>query len=106
MADEVYKKLAGALNSLSSREPVILCDEWYSLAGELFTVEEASIACGMPMKPVTVEELAGNRRGLMSSSYYVEHQILPIEGDFGNIRSYLHNRQRKPDLVKRYFLAP
>jgi len=28
------------------------------------------------------------------------------DGMVGNIRSYLHSRQRKPDLVKRYFLAP
>ncbi len=28
------------------------------------------------------------------------------ESMVGNIRSYLHSRQRKPDLIKRYFLAP
>ena len=49
------------------------------------------------------------RRGQFTDKsvlYYVEHYILPIEGDFGNMRSYLHSRQRKPDLVKRYLLAP
>ena len=58
MAEQIYKRLAQALNAPSAQAPALLCDEWYALARELFTVREAEIACGMPVKPVTVEDLA------------------------------------------------
>lgn len=58
MAEEIYKRLAQALNSPGVLLPAILCDEFCALARELFTPEQAEIACDMPMKPVTVEDLA------------------------------------------------
>ncbi len=58
MTEDIYKKLAEALNARSMTYPSIPCDEFYSFAKELFTPEQAEIASSMPMNPVTDEELA------------------------------------------------
>ncbi|MBC8275484.1 MAG: 4Fe-4S dicluster domain-containing protein [Chloroflexi bacterium] len=63
MTEEVYKKLADALNARSVTYPSIPCDEFYALAKELFTPEQAEIASSMPLNPVTAEELAGKMKG-------------------------------------------
>ncbi len=57
MTEEVYKKLADALNARSMTYPSIPCDEFYAFARELFTPEQAEIASNMPIDPVTAEEL-------------------------------------------------
>ncbi|MCJ7655278.1 MAG: hypothetical protein MUO97_08305 [Dehalococcoidia bacterium] len=54
MTEEVYKKLADALNARSVTYPSIPCDEFYALAKELFTPEQAEIASSMPLSSVTV----------------------------------------------------
>jgi hypothetical protein len=43
MTQEVYNKLADALNARSMTYPSVPCDEFYSLAEELFTPEQAEI---------------------------------------------------------------
>jgi len=63
MTEEVYKKLAEALNARSVTYPSIPCDEFYAFAKELFTPEQAEIAASMPLNPVTAEELAGKMKG-------------------------------------------
>jgi electron transport complex protein RnfB len=63
MTEEVYKKLADALNARSATYPSVPCDEFYALAKELFTPEQAEIASSMPLNPVTAEELAGKMKG-------------------------------------------
>lgn len=58
MSREIYDKLAEALNTRSMAYPSIPCDEFYVLAEELFTPEQAEIASSMPVDPVSAEELA------------------------------------------------
>lgn len=58
MTREVYNKLAEALNARSSTYFSVPCDEFYVLAEELFTPEQAEIASNMPVDPVSAEELA------------------------------------------------
>jgi ferredoxin len=62
MTEEIYKKLADALNARSLAYPSVPCDEFYALAKELFTPEQAEIASNMPIKPITAEELAGKMK--------------------------------------------
>jgi len=62
MTEEVYKKLAEALNARSMTYPSIPCDEFYAFARELFTPEQAEIASSMPMNPVSAEELAAKMK--------------------------------------------
>src|SRR4030065_132019 len=58
MTEEVYNKLADALNARSMTYPSIPCDEFYAFARELFTPEQAEIASSMPVNPLSAEELA------------------------------------------------
>jgi len=58
MTKEVYRKLAEALNSRSMAYTSVPCDEFYVLAEELFTIEQAEIASKMPINPISAEELA------------------------------------------------
>jgi ferredoxin len=58
MTREVYNKLAEALNTRSSTYLSVPCDEFYVLAEEIFTPEQAEIASNMPVDPVSAEELA------------------------------------------------
>lgn len=62
MTQEVYNKLAEALNTRSMAYPSIPCDEFYVLAEEIFTPEQARIAANMPVDPVSVEELAAKMK--------------------------------------------
>ena len=55
---DIYGRLADALNERSKWLPLVPCDEFYELAEELFTPEEAEIANNMPTEPITAEELA------------------------------------------------
>jgi ferredoxin len=58
MTREVYNKLAEALNTRSSTYPSVPCEEFYVLAEEIFTPEQAEIASNMPIDSVSAEELA------------------------------------------------
>jgi electron transport complex protein RnfB len=58
MTQEIYNRLAEALNTRSMAYPSIPCEEFYVLAAELFTPEQAEIATNMPVDPVSTEELA------------------------------------------------
>jgi ferredoxin len=62
MTGEVYDRLAQALNTRSMAYPSIPCDEFYALAAELFTPEQAEIASDMPVDPVSAEKLAANMK--------------------------------------------
>ena len=62
MTTEVYNRLAGALNTRSTVYPSVPCDEFYVLAAELFTPEQAEIASSMPVDPVSAERLAAKMR--------------------------------------------
>lgn len=62
MVREVYNKLAEALNTRSMVYPSIPCEEFYVLAEELFTPEQAEIACNMPVEPVSAEGLAARMK--------------------------------------------
>jgi electron transport complex protein RnfB len=62
MTREVYNKLADALNTRSMVYPSIPCEEFYVLAKELFTPEQAEIASNMPVDPVSGEELAAKMK--------------------------------------------
>jgi len=57
MIEDVYKKLADALNARSMTYPSVPCDEFYAFAREIFTVEQAEIASSMPLNETTPEEL-------------------------------------------------
>jgi H+/Na+-translocating ferredoxin:NAD+ oxidoreductase subunit B len=60
MTTEVYDKLAQALNTRSTTYPSIPCAEFYVLAAELFTPEQAEIAANMPVEPVSAGKLASS----------------------------------------------
>lgn len=63
MTNEVYDKLAAALNARSITYPSVPCDEFYALIEELFTREQAEIAANMPVKPISSEDLATKIKG-------------------------------------------
>jgi electron transport complex protein RnfB len=62
MTREVYNRLAEALNNRSTVYPSIPCDEFYVLAAELFSPEQAEIAANMPVDLVSAEELAAKMK--------------------------------------------
>jgi len=62
MTTEVYNRLAQALNTRSTAYPSIPCEEFYVLAAELFTPEQAEIAANMPVEPVSAGKLASRTK--------------------------------------------
>jgi ferredoxin len=58
--DTAYEKLIGALNARGTSLPAIKCPEFFALAEELFTQQEAAIACAMPLGYSTLEDIAEN----------------------------------------------
>jgi ferredoxin len=62
MAREVYDKLAKALNARSTTYLSVPCEEFYALAAELFTPDQAEIASNMPVEPVSAGELSGKMK--------------------------------------------
>ena len=62
MTQEVYNKLAEALNARNMTYPSVPCDEFYVLAEEIFTPEQAEIASNMPVDPVSAEELVAEMK--------------------------------------------
>jgi len=59
MADEIYKALMERFARKGSRYPGMDIPEFYELARELYTPEEAALAAAMPKGFVTAEQLAG-----------------------------------------------
>ena len=62
MTQEVYNKLAEALNARGTTYLSIPCDEFYVLVEEIFTPEQAEIASNMPVDPVSAAELAARMK--------------------------------------------
>jgi predicted transcriptional regulator len=62
MTREVYDRLAEALNNRSMAYPSVPCEEFYALAAELFTPNQAEIASSMPIDPVSAKELAAKMK--------------------------------------------
>ena len=58
--DTAYEKLIGALNARGTSLPAIKCPEFFALAEEIFTQQEAVIACAMPLGFSTLEDIAEN----------------------------------------------
>jgi len=63
MKNEVYDKLAAALNARGMTYPSVPCDEFYTLIAELFSPEQAEIATHMPLEPVSEQELTEKIKG-------------------------------------------
>jgi len=64
MTEAIYERLTEAINARANQIPVIPSAEFTAIAKVLFTPEQADIACSMPMKPITVEELAAMKPGM------------------------------------------
>lgn len=62
MTEDVYRRLAEALNARSTAYLSIPCPEFYEFARELFTPEQAEIACSMPLGYATPEEVASKMK--------------------------------------------
>ncbi len=60
MSDAVYKELIGALGMRGGAAPTLDCPEMYALLEELFTPEEARLACQMPMGAVSTADIASS----------------------------------------------
>ncbi len=58
MIKEVYEKLVDVLMKRGGTLPPSKCREFYLLAEELFTEEEAALAISMPFGPITAEKMA------------------------------------------------
>jgi len=80
MTEAVYKRLAEALNARYNLLSVIPSAEFTALAKELFTPEQAEIACSMPIKRVTVEELATMKPGMDVSRLGGELEEMAVRG--------------------------
>ncbi len=58
--DTAYEKLIGALNARGTSMPAIKCPEFFALVEEIFTRQEAVIACAMPLGYSSLEDIAEN----------------------------------------------
>jgi len=58
--DTAYEKLIGALNARGTSMPAIKCPEFFALVEEIFTQQEAVIACAIPLGWSTLEDIAEN----------------------------------------------
>jgi NAD-dependent dihydropyrimidine dehydrogenase PreA subunit len=97
MVDQVYGKLAGAINARSTAFPAVKCDEFYALVEFLFTPEEAAIFAAMPLELSSTEEIAVN---IPTEDFKNLTEQLDIMADKGLI----HIRER--DGVKLYEALP
>lgn len=57
MVEPVYEELAVALNSRGGTLPCIKCEEFFELARELFTPDEAYLSVKMPIWPISAAAL-------------------------------------------------
>ena len=60
MNNPVYDRLAAAINARGTSVPAVKCREYYELVEFLFTPEEATIFCAMPIDYASVEEIGAN----------------------------------------------
>ena len=60
MSDTVYKDLIGALAMRGGAAPAFECPEVYELLEELYTPEEAKLACQMPVGAVSTADLVSS----------------------------------------------
>lgn len=58
--DTAYERLTGALNARGTSLPAIKCPEYFALVGEIFTRQEAAIACAIPLGWSILEDIAEN----------------------------------------------
>ncbi len=93
MAEAIYEKLAEALTLRGGAMPALKSSEFFALAQELFTPEEADLAGKMPLSPTTAESLAREITG--SDLTEVEHILesmankgLVITRQPGEVRLY------------------
>ncbi|MDD5494504.1 MAG: 4Fe-4S binding protein [Dehalococcoidia bacterium] len=90
MVNVVYDKLAAALNARGTSVPAVKCKEFYDLAEFLFTPEEASIFCAMPIEYASVEEIGTNlvRKDLDRLAAELEKMgdkgLVHVKGEAGN----------------------
>ncbi len=70
---EFYKRLADALNARSRAFLSVPCDEFYEFAKELFTPEQAEIACSIPVSSATAEEVASKMKG--ANAQHFQHLV-------------------------------
>jgi len=80
MTEAVYERLTEAINARANQIPVIPSAEFTAIAKVLFTPEQAEIACSMPIKPVTVEELASMKPGVNVSRLADELEAMATRG--------------------------
>jgi Na+-translocating ferredoxin:NAD+ oxidoreductase subunit B len=62
-----YTKLAEALNLRNMTLPSVPIEEFYKLVQELFTPEEAEIACAMPLGYSSIEQIAAKFPGISAA---------------------------------------
>jgi len=96
MTRDVYDKLADALNARSMTYPSVPCDEFYVLAEELFTPEQAEIASNMPVNPMSAEELATKMK--LSDAATLRKQLDEM-ADRGLVRVKESDRKRLYELM-------
>ena len=60
MTEAVYEQLTEAISARPNQLPVIPSAEFAAMAKELFTPEQAEIACSMPIKPRHLVQCMGN----------------------------------------------
>ena len=60
MHNPVYDRLAAVINARGTSVPAVKCREYYELVEFLFTPEEATIFCAMPIDYASVEEIGAN----------------------------------------------
>lgn len=58
MADSVYQKLRESIQLRGGSMPALDCNEFYALAGYLFSEEEAKLAIALPVTPATAMEIS------------------------------------------------
>jgi len=58
--DPAYERLIGALNARGTSLPAINCPEYFALVEEIFTPQEAEIACAMPLGFSGLQNIAEN----------------------------------------------
>lgn len=57
MTEQIYIDLADALNRRGGSLPCIKCEEFYNLARELFSPDEAYVAVKSPLWPISAVKL-------------------------------------------------
>lgn len=93
MAEAIYEKLAEALTLRGGSLPALKCPEFFDLAQELFTPEEADLAAKMPLNPTTAETLAREISGVDPKKVEIilesmANKGLVITRQQGEVRNY------------------